>query len=201
MCHPRLAHSLRSCLAGMAFLVLASPALASDWPCVQRKVPEISLVSVWTGDPLDAVKDSWRSDRAVADLVDRLAARRTPLEEAAKSVSGFAAAAKKEQLLAAAAGLFEKLNTERSEIVAGIERYGRKQKSMAEAIRKLRDEVDKAKGDPDLYEELNDRFNVELRIFDERQKSLAYVCEVPTIIERRLFDISRKIQDAAVKKN
>ena len=31
-------------------------------------------------------------------------------------------------------------------------------------------------------------------MFDERQKSLSFVCEVPTIIERRLFALARLIE-------
>ena len=27
-----------------------------DWPCIQAKVPEISLAAVWAGPPLDDIK-------------------------------------------------------------------------------------------------------------------------------------------------
>ena len=202
-CRAGQVHLLRSWLSGTVLLVAcAQDAFASDWPCIQRKVPEISLVAVWTGDSIDAVKGLAQTDRAVSDLVERLAARRTPLPEAEKLVADFAVTAKKEQLLAAASGLFERLNEERSTVLAGIERYGRKQKAMAEALRQLGDDVAKSKTDDiDKHEELSDKLIWDLRIFDERQQSLTYVCEVPTIIERRLFDIEHKIQDAVVRKN
>ena len=35
-----------------------------------------------------------------------------------------------------------------------------------------------------------------LRVFDERQRSLRYVCDVPVLIEQRLFMLTRIIQDA-----
>ena len=126
-----------ACAAGGLFAALAvCPAAASDWPCIQPKVPEISLVSFWTGASIDGVKDSWSKDRAVADLVDRSGARRTPLAEAESMVADFAKTATADQLLGAVAGLYERLNGERSQVLAGIERYGRKQKAMADAVRK-----------------------------------------------------------------
>jgi hypothetical protein len=35
-----------------------------------------------------------------------------------------------------------------------------------------------------------------LRVFDERQRSLRFVCEVPVLIEQRLFLVVRLIQSA-----
>jgi hypothetical protein len=33
------------------------------------------------------------------------------------------------------------------------------------------------------------------RIFEDRRKSTAYVCDVPVLIEKRLFDLGKAIQD------
>src|SRR5262245_58287385 len=62
-----------------------------DWPCVQIKVPEISLAAVWAGPPIDDVGDRWQNDPKVNDLVTRLAARRTPLEDAERMIGEFLA--------------------------------------------------------------------------------------------------------------
>src|SRR5881394_3271478 len=62
-----------------------------DWPCTQAKVPEISLAAVWAGPPLDDIKDKWKDDAKVSALVPKLAARRTPLEEAEKAITEFLA--------------------------------------------------------------------------------------------------------------
>src|ERR1700759_949293 len=82
---------------GFALFALAAPtqlcAAADprypDWPCVQAKVPEISLAAVWAGPPLDDATDKWKNDAKVSALVPKLAARRTPLEEAKKAVTEF----------------------------------------------------------------------------------------------------------------
>jgi hypothetical protein len=68
---------------------LAADPRFPDWPCAQAKVPEISLPAVWAGPSLDDVQDKWKDDAKLAALVARLAARRTPLEEAQKDASEF----------------------------------------------------------------------------------------------------------------
>src|ERR1700754_3334536 len=60
-----------------------------DWPCVQAKVPELSVAAMWAGPPLDNAAKAWESDPKIKDLVPRLAARRTPLEDAQKSIADF----------------------------------------------------------------------------------------------------------------
>jgi len=52
-----------------------------DWPCLQRKVSEISPAQVWTGPSLDAVDDSWvcanSSWRAISSSVPPCAGSRS----------------------------------------------------------------------------------------------------------------------------
>ena len=193
---------MRLLVATAAVLLTAHSAAAADWPCVQRKVPEISLAAVWTGPPLDAEALAWRTDPAVAALVERLAARRTSEEEAREVITGLAqssGAAKEAKLLALVAGLFETINAERGEVIAGLERFGGAQKQLATLLRdenaKLSDLRSDAKSDPAKLAELTEHLVWNLRIFDERQKSLRFVCEVPVLIEQRLFALSRAIQN------
>src|SRR5688572_20731988 len=61
-----------------------------DWPCIQRKVPELSAVSVWSGPPVDEALTRWEDDPEVAALVEQVVSRRMPLEEAVAAVSDFA---------------------------------------------------------------------------------------------------------------
>jgi hypothetical protein len=183
--------------------VLVGPALAadSDWPCIQRKVPELSLAAVWNGPDLDEAIDEWNNDASVKELIPRLAARRTPMEEAGSLIATFAASASKIQLLDLFAGLFDTLNSERKRVLTGIERYGKKQKDLAERIRKVQDELPKWKDDESgKYEELKDQIAWDTRIFEERRQSLTFVCEVPVLIERRAFELGHKIAAAVQAK-
>jgi hypothetical protein len=191
---------------GLVMLVAAPAAwsaTASDWPCVQRKVPEIALAAVWTGPQLDAASANWRADPAVADLVQFLAARRTSESEARQAITAFGEAsgeAKVARLLAVMAGLFETVNAERSAVIAGLERFGNGQKQLATLIRSENTTLSKmradAKADPARIAEQSERLVWNLRIFDERQKSLSFVCEVPVLIEQRLFALAKEIAKA-----
>lgn len=188
--------------AALALLPPLPPATAadSDWPCVQRKVPEITAAAVWTRPPLGDRGKDWRDDPAIAALVERLAARRTPLEEAEKEIAALARSGEnaEDKLIALFVGLLNRLNLERGDVIDGIERYGAHQKALAEQLRKEESTLDRkrAAAEPDAGEiaDLSDRLLWDLRIFDERQKSLSFVCEVPVLIEQRMFALARAIQ-------
>jgi len=79
-----IAVAIELVLRGMA---LAADPRFPDWPCNQVKVPEISVAAVWAGPAIDDVGNAWEEDAAIKDLVARLAARRTPLEDAQKAIS------------------------------------------------------------------------------------------------------------------
>ena len=80
----------------------------------------------------------------------------------------------------------------------GIERFSRKQKAVAENIReqtrKIRELQDAPNADPARSDELASQLVWQTRIFDDRRKSTAYVCDVPVLIEKRLFDLASAIQ-------
>ena len=198
---------MRLLLVGCA-IVLATPAFSADprypdWPCVQAKVPELSVAAMWAGPPIDDVAKSWDSDPKVKDLVPRIAARRTSLEDAQKSVTEFitGSAAEREQrgkLLFA--GLFERLNRERSEVINGIDRVGRHQKELANKVKAdvadLHSAQDATPPDQGKIDQLAAQVEWSTRIFEDRRKSIRYVCEVPVLIEQRLFALGRAVQQA-----
>jgi hypothetical protein len=66
---------------------LAADPRFPDWPCNQIKVPEISVAAVWAGPSIDDVGNAWEEDATIKDLVARLAARRTPLDDAQKAIA------------------------------------------------------------------------------------------------------------------
>jgi hypothetical protein len=172
-----------------------------DWPCQQLKVPEISIASVWTGPSIEAADKGKQLDPKEAELVARLAARRTPMEDARKLIADFVVGTREEKLEKAKslfAALYATLNAQRDEVMNGIERFSRKQKAMAEEIReqarKMREVQDAPNADPAQTSELASQLSWQTRIFDDRRKSTAYVCDVPVLIEKRLFDLASAIQ-------
>jgi hypothetical protein len=200
----RFAVSFASVVAmGLWSMVHAADPRNPDWPCVQVKVPEMSLAAVWAGPSLDHVGSAWENDANVKDLVARLAARRTPLEEAQKIAAEFLGGSgdrRQETAKLVFAGLFETLNRLRSDVINGIERYTRRQRDFAERIRantlKLRALQDAPNPDQKQVDELSERLQWDTRIFEDRRRTISSVCEVPVLIEQRLFALGRTIQQA-----
>lgn len=195
-----------------ALLLMAEGGTASaadkkdpDWPCVQRKVTTISAGMIWSGPPIDQQSASkWRSDKAIKQLVAQLAARRTELEEAETLIEEFASGLNGEnrasQLTLLFAGVLERINSERQQIISGIERYTRKQRTLAETVRETRDKLNAIlkiakpeEADKKRRRALEETLSWQSRIHDERERSLQYVCESPVLLEQRAFAIARAI--------
>jgi len=188
-------------VAGLVDRSFAADPRYPDWPCAQAKVPEISLAAVWNGPALDEAASRWKDDAKVSALVPRLAARRTPLDEAEKMIAEFlsdSAAQKNERGKLLFAGLFDTLNAQRSSVMRGLERVTRKQREAADKIRTdtmaLQALQDAPTPDQAKIDELGNQLVWETRIFEDRRRMVKFVCEVPTAIDQRLFALGRVIQ-------
>jgi len=194
--------AIAAAIASLGTAFAADPRFP-DWPCNQVKVPEISVAAVWAGPSIDDVGNAWEDDATIKDLVARLAARRTPLDDAQKAISDVITGTESERQKKAKlifAGLFKTLNHERSEVMQGIERYFRKQREFSDQIRstilQLRELQDRPDPDQNRIDELTNRVEWNTRIFEERRKTMNFVCEVPVLIEQRLFALARAIQQS-----
>jgi hypothetical protein len=192
-------------LVGATLLTCATGTARSqadpDWPCVQRKVPTISAGAVWSGpDPAGA--GDWSNDPEAAALAQKLASRRTSLEEADQLIEAFANEAaqdRAQRLTRVFAEVLELINTERGRILHGIERYARGQRRLADRVRDESDRISAAKDSPgaegtEEARALESQFAWDRRIFEERSQALTYVCETAVILEQRLFELARRIQ-------
>ena len=192
----------------MAILVLfpignawAQPKPDPDWPCVQRKVPTLAAGTIWSGPSLEEA-GPWGADFEAAALAQKLASRRTPVNEINPLVDAFAKTAgdeKAKRLTRVFAGVLELVNTERNRIMAGIERYARGQRLLAERIREEADQISAVRDAPDApapkeLADVENHFAWDKRIFEERTQALEYVCESPVLLEQRLFEVARAIQ-------
>lgn len=174
------------------------------WPCIQRKVSNLSIGQMWTGEILEPEQIA-AADEATNVLASALAVRRTTLEEAETLIDGFAKAAaddRAERLTLLFALVFEKIDTERSQLVSGIGRYAGKQAGLAEridaeneALVQLDAKENKSNDEYDRLEELVDKIEWDTRIFEERQQSLTYVCETPVLLEKRAFALARLMME------
>jgi hypothetical protein len=198
--------------AGFPFIVfvvasaLILPARAADprypdWPCVQPKVPELSTAAMWDGPSIADVGEGWQTDPKVKDLVELVAARRTPMDAAQKAIAEFitgTADEKQQKAKAVFAGVFDTLNAQRSEVMDGLERVSRKEMDLATKIEadvnNLHALEDKPDADQSKVKALASEIEWSTRIFEDRRKTIRYVCEVPTTIEQRIFALARAIQ-------
>jgi hypothetical protein len=188
-------------LAASHEVCLAADPRYPDWPCAQAKVPEISLAAVWAGPPLDDAETKWKDDPGVSALVEKAAARKTPLDEAQKAVTEYLSSPGTDKVTAGKrlfAGLIERLNAERSSVMSGLERVTRRQRQAADKIRAdtlaLQALQDATPPDQAKVDELGNQLVWETRIFEDRRHVVKFVCDVPTTIDQRLFAMGRTIQ-------
>jgi hypothetical protein len=176
----------------------------ADWPCIQHKVLKLTAAQMWDGPPVDDL-EGWRDNAEIGKLIPTLTSRRVPLEQAVAAVEAFAAAQPKEKrdeaLKQLFAGLLVAVNVDRAVVMSGIERFQKRQRARAaaierkgEAIRKLKE---RAAGDEKARAEIaaaEEKYNWDVRVFTDRQQTLPLACEIPVLIEQRLFAVAREIR-------
>ena len=200
----RLAAMALAALVSASFIADPRPAAAAtggDWPCIQRKVPRLSIGQMWSG-PL--VEGEWKADAAIRELAPKLASRRLPVEEAEPLITAFASTAgtdKAQRLAMLFSATFEIIDRDRASVVAGIERYAKRQQALAARIGDESLKIGEMKRTSDGSNPVLDRIEDaevalewDMRIYEERERSLTYVCEVPVLYEQRAFAIAKLIE-------
>ncbi|WP_372801357.1 hypothetical protein [Paracoccus seriniphilus] len=183
-------------------ILLAGPAMAADgtdpdWPCIQRKQPHLSLGQMWSGPIPDDRIMQLAQDEQISALAARLEQRRLPIETAEAEIAEFAGTTDNDGLTALMVAILNRIEPDRSALIEGIARYGRKQVQLAQAIEKRRETMARLEAaDPPDFDAIDaeeEALDWDQRIFIERQKSLTYVCETPVILEQRAFALARAI--------
>jgi hypothetical protein len=199
----RVAPALIAALLALCPGPLLAAGKHGDWPCIQREVPQISVGMVWSAGTIDAEDASWTSDAQVAPKVLEVTSRRKTVEEAIAIVDAFAAELKEDRprlLTALFTGSFQRLNAERRQIMSGIKRFSRRQTALADRIKQASHErvalsqiAAPSDAEKARLAELQEQLAWDVRIYDEREHSLRYVCETPVLLEQRLFSLGRHI--------
>ncbi|MEQ1719301.1 MAG: hypothetical protein ABL907_25490 [Hyphomicrobium sp.] len=211
-----LPFSLRSlafaALSIFALLAAQAPARAADaatpdWPCLARKVLEVSPAQIWDGPSLEGT-DTWRNDDTVRKLSEYLIARRIPVEEAEGAVKKYADAIPEAErdgkLTLLFAGVLSRINDERKVVFSGIERFHKRQLARAKEIEKQGitlpnqgdplPEAPMPAGEIDKISVEEDKYKWDVRVFQERQQNIPIACEIPQLIEERAGAIARAIR-------
>jgi hypothetical protein len=190
---------IRSLLLSFA---IAAPAFAAgppdpDWPCVQRRQPQLSLAQVWGGPLPDEATLALAESPEVQAVAQVIALRRTSMEEAEARIAAFAEDHDPQALIALFVATFDHINTARDRVMAGITRYAHKQEALDAEIEAARHEFATLSAaepkDFDRIDAVEERIDWSSRIFQDRQQSLTYVCETPVILEQRAFALGRAV--------
>ena len=102
---------------------------------------------IWAGPQLDLNSQNWRNESDVADLKAQMAQRRVPIADVEAAITDFKAKAGPDadaKLLRAFAAAFADLSQQRSQIIDGLDRIGRRQKALADRIRAENEAVQKS---------------------------------------------------------
>lgn len=177
----------------------------SDWPCVQVKVAKIDSAAVWDGPPVEDLKSS-SGDDAMSKVLSTSISRRTPMPDVEKAIAEYAKslpeAERDAKLTLLFSSVLDTANTQRTSIVNGIERYQKRQRSNAKeietqgaAISELESKAptDLTQPTPEL-DAAREKYDWFARVFQERQGNIPIACELPTLIEQRVFAVARAIR-------
>lgn len=177
----------------------------SDWPCVQVKINKIDSAAVWDGPSIDGVK-GYTDDDTMYQLVKTALTRRTPMPDVEKSIESYAKAIPEAErdtkLTQLFSGVLETANTQRNGIVNGIERYQKRQRTNAKEIESQGSAIadlestaptDLTQPTPQL-DAAREKYDWFARVFQERQGNIPIACEIPTLIEQRVFAVARAIR-------
>ncbi len=187
----------------------ASAAMAAneDWPCVQHKQNVLTAAQMWDGPPI-AAEGKASDNPEIRKLVPVVISRRLSMDEVETRIKEFADAQPADKRDAILTELFQaalaQINTSRSEIVDGIEKFQRRQilrsKKLEEDGIKLADLLKASDADLKNQEaaaraqEAQTRYDWDARVFQERQQNIPIACEIPVLIEQRAFALARAIR-------
>lgn len=179
-----------------------------EWPCVYRKVPELSAATIWDGPPITDTT-SWHSDDAIRKLSQYLISRRVKPEEVEAAIKKYAASLPADQHDAKLTELFSavltRTNEDRKTVMHGIEKMHKQQVERSKEIEKealaLQPE-EQAEAENSSQEagvagkesDAETKYKWELRAFQEKQANIPLACEVPQLIDERAGDIARTIR-------
>ena len=198
-----------SALTASLVLLASAPVAAydrndPDWPCPQRRVATLSATQIWDGPSIEGVKLA-DLDAAQKKLIATLASRRVPQPEAVEALKTYAGAApaaeRTAKLTQVFAGLLANVNQDRAGVIAGIIRFEQRQRDRANELEREGTRISelKAKGESDekataALGPAQELFDWNVRVFQERQGSTAIACEIPVLMESRIFEIAREIR-------
>lgn len=184
--------------------VSAADASTPDWPCVQRKVAEMTPAQMWDGPSIDGNTGYYKDER-IRKLLPALVQRRIPMEDVEAAIEKFAEEtpeAERDALLTTLfAGVFDRSQSLRTTVMKGIEKFQIRQRDRAAKLEregvelgKLRKKANQSAEDIAAAEKAQETYDWDARIFQERQANIPVACEIPELISQRAYAIAQAIR-------
>jgi hypothetical protein len=178
-----------------------------QWPCVYRKVPELSAATIWDG-PAITDTTSWRKDDRIRTLSQYLISRRVKMEDVDAAIKKFAASVPADQRDAKLTELFAavltRTNEDRKTVMNGIERFHQRQEERSKEIEKeglalTPDQQAEAEnngqaGETGKVSDAEEKYKWEVRAFQQKEANIPMACEIPQLIDARAGDVARAIR-------
>ena len=148
------------------------------------------------------MSEQWQSDAEVSALVERLVARGADPAASEALIEAFAGAQppgeRDRRLTLLFAGVLQRLNADRSMLNDGILRYSRDQERRARVLDAHLAELVELESDPSpdaakRLADLQEQLLMEQRIFDDREKTIPFLCTRPRAVEQRIGELARGI--------
>ena len=188
--------------AMMAARVVAQETMDPDWPCIQVLVPTISSAVVWDGPSIEGLEARWRDQVGVARLVGHVTQRHVDADQAEREIDAFAqsqpTADRNAALTAVFAGIWEILNEKRHYMIERIKEFTRQQNARANRIENMLLELEVISSDSSpasgaKIAKFRQDLALEVRIFEDREKSIVYLCELPVKVGGKIGVLARAI--------
>lgn len=189
----------------LGLALVAAPLQAADfsdptWPCIQRKVEHLSIGLMWTHPVPEEPAADEGTRREVQRLASALALRRLDLEDLRPEIEDFAARhdGSPDMLSRVFADVFNTLSTRRTKVISGIADFSLNQIDLAKRIEAAQTEManlmDADTPDLDRIDALEEQLDWDQLIYSDRQSTITYLCETPTLIEQRLYALSQMLR-------
>lgn len=187
-------------VAFAAGMVAAADFSDPTWPCVQRKVVSLSVGLMWTHPLPETPETDPALKQEIQAIAAKLSLRRLEVEALRPDIEEFAARhdGAPDILGHVFQRVFNTLSTRRTQVISGIEDFSLSQIALSERIETARAEMtrltDAENPDYDRMNALEEQLDWDQVIYTDRQSTITYLCETPTLIEKRLYSIAQILQ-------
>ena len=195
-----LSTALGVLVTGFSGYAVAQQEIDPEWPCIQQLIMEVSPAVMWPVPVDEQMQTAWRDDRPLRKLAEELGNLEVFTDDDRDTIAQFAESMsdgeKEMRLSLLAAGVVEVTNRQRKKFINGIKRYTRQQIAISGQIEDSLNQLSlleerNTTEDGQARQEIEETLRWHERVYDQRERAIASLCEEPVELEQRLSDVLR----------